>query len=107
MVGVHIWQLQLKKKFADKVVMTTGNIRDPKVAEQILEEGRADLIGMGRGLIADPEWVNKVQSGKESTLRKCISCNIGCAGHRIALNRPFVVRLTQKPLRVKNINAMN
>ena len=54
----------VKEKFADKVVMTTGNIRDPKVAEQILEEGRADLIGMGRGLIADPEWVNKVQSGK-------------------------------------------
>ena len=79
----------VKKKFADKAVMTTGNIRNPKVAEQILEEGRADLIGMGRGLIADPEWVNKVQSGNEDKLRKCISCNIGCAGHRIALNRPL------------------
>lgn len=79
----------VKEKFADKVVMTTGNIRNPEVAEQILEEGRADLIGMGRGLIADPNWVNKVQAGKEDTLRKCISCNIGCAGHRIALNRPL------------------
>ena len=79
----------VKEKFADKVIMTTGNIRNPKVAEQILEEGRADLIGMGRGLIADPNWVNKVQAGKEETLRKCISCNIGCAGHRIALNRPL------------------
>lgn len=79
----------VKEKFADKVVMTTGNIRNPKVAEQILAEGHADLIGMGRGLIADPNWVNKVQSGKEDTLRKCISCNIGCAGHRIALNRPL------------------
>lgn len=79
----------VKEKFADKVIMTTGNIRNPKVAEQILEEGRADLIGMGRGLIADPNWVNKVQSGNEDKLRKCISCNIGCAGHRIALNRPL------------------
>lgn len=79
----------VKEKFADKVVMTTGNIRNPKVAEQILEEGHADLIGMGRGLIADPNWVNKVQAGQEDTLRKCISCNIGCAGHRIALNRPL------------------
>lgn len=79
----------VKEKFTDKVVMTTGNIRNPKVAEQILAEGHADLIGMGRGLIADPNWVNKVQSGKEDTLRKCISCNIGCAGHRIALNRPL------------------
>lgn len=55
----------VKEKFADKVVMTTGNIRNPKVAEQILAEGHADLIGMGRGLIADPNWVNKVQSGKK------------------------------------------
>ena len=42
--------------------MTVGNIRDPKVAEDILAKGDADFIGMGRGLIADPEWVNKVES---------------------------------------------
>ena len=50
---------------------------------------------MGRGLIADPEWVNKVRSGREDELRKCISCNIGCAGHRIGINRP--VRCTINP----------
>jgi len=38
-----------------------GNIRDPRVADEILSKGDADLIGMGRGLIADPEWVNKVE----------------------------------------------
>ena len=37
-----------------------GNVRDPKVAERILADGDADLIGMGRDLIADPAWVNKV-----------------------------------------------
>ena len=42
--------------------MTVGNIRDPKVAEDILARGDADFIGMGRGLIADPEWVNKLNS---------------------------------------------
>lgn len=78
----------VRNKF-DKPTITTGNIRNPNVADDILAEGKADLIGMGRGLIAEPNWVNKVQSGKEDTLRKCISCNIGCAGHRIGLNRPL------------------
>lgn len=76
----------VKKKF-NKPTITTGNIRNPQVAEDILALGKADLIGMGRGLIADPNWVNKVKSGKEDTIRKCISCNIGCAGNRIAYNR--------------------
>lgn len=76
----------VRKKF-NKPVITTGNIRDPKVAEAILESGKADFIGMGRGLIAEPNWVSKVKSGREDELRKCISCNIGCAGNRIGLNR--------------------
>ena len=50
---------------------------------------------MGRGLIADPEWVNKVEFGDECDIRKCISCNIGCAGHRIGINRP--IRCTVNP----------
>ena len=78
----------VKKKF-NKPVIAMGNIRNPKVAEEILASGKADFIGMGRGLIAEPNWAVKVESGKEDTLRKCISCNIGCAGHRIGLNRPI------------------
>lgn len=84
----------VKEKFG-KVTMTTGNIRNPQVADQIIADGHADLIGMGRGLIADPNWVNKVQSANEDMIRKCISCNIGCAGHRIGLNRP--IRCTINP----------
>ncbi|MDO4536069.1 MAG: FAD-dependent oxidoreductase [Clostridium perfringens] len=84
----------VREKF-NKIVMTTGNIRSPKVAEEILKNGHADLIGMGRGLIAEPEWVNKVEEGREEELRKCISCNIGCAGNRIGINRP--IRCTINP----------
>ena len=84
----------VKEKYG-KPCMTVGNIRDPKVAEDILAKGDADFIGMGRGLIADPEWVNKVEFGKECDIRKCISCNIGCAGHRIGLNQP--IRCTVNP----------
>ncbi len=84
----------VKEKF-NKPCVTMGNIRDPQVAEDILARGDADLIGMGRGLIADPEWVNKVEFGNICDIRKCISCNIGCAGNRIGINRP--IRCTINP----------
>ena len=84
----------VKEKFG-KPCVTMGNIRDPKVADEILERGDADLIGMGRGLIADPDWVNKVDFGDIEDIRKCISCNVGCAGNRIGVNRP--IRCTVNP----------
>lgn len=84
----------VKEKF-NKPCVSMGNYRDPQVVEDILANGDADMIGMGRGLIADPEWVNKVQFGKACDIRKCISCNIGCAGNRIGVNRP--IRCTVNP----------
>ena len=84
----------VRSKFG-KPTITTGNIRNPEIAEKILSGGDADLIGIGRGLIADPNWVTKVKNGEEDVIRKCISCNIGCAGYRIGLNRP--IRCTVNP----------
>ena len=84
----------VKEKFG-KPCIAVGNIRRPQIAEEILAKGDADFIGMGRGLIAEPEWVNKVEYGNECDLRSCISCNIGCAGHRIGLNQP--IRCTVNP----------
>ena len=84
----------VKDKF-NKPVINAGNYRDPKVVEEILESGDVDIVGMGRGLIADPNWVHKVQFGEEEMIRKCISCNVGCAGNRIGVNRP--IRCTVNP----------
>lgn len=84
----------VKDKFG-KPVMNAGNYRDPAVVEKVLESGDVDIVGMGRGLIAEPEWVNKVANGEEEMLRKCISCNVGCAGNRIGVNRP--IRCTVNP----------
>lgn len=84
----------VKERFG-KVCITMGNIRSPRIADEILDKGDADLIGIGRGLIADPEWGNKARYGEEADIRKCISCNIGCAGHRIGINRP--IRCTVNP----------
>ncbi|MCC0638890.1 MULTISPECIES: FAD-dependent oxidoreductase [unclassified Clostridioides] len=84
----------VKKRFG-KTTIITGNIRNPEIASKILENNEADFIGMGRGLIADPNWAEKVENGKEDSIRKCISCNIGCAGNRIGANRP--IRCTVNP----------
>ena len=84
----------VKEKF-NKPVITVGNIRDPKVANKIIESEQADFIGLGRQFVADPQWPLKVKEGRLDEVRKCISCNIGCSGHRIGLNRP--IRCTINP----------
>lgn len=72
-----------------------GNIRDPRSAEDILVRGDADLVVIGRGLVADPQWPNKVRTGQERCIRPCISCNIGCVHNRLDLDRP--IRCTVNP----------
>ena len=92
------WRSYMSRAVNDKFgkpVINTGNYRDPKIVEKVLESGDVDIVGMGRGLIAEPNWVKKVQSGEEDMLRKCISCNVGCAGNRIGVNRP--IRCTVNP----------
>lgn len=78
----------VREKF-NKPTIAMGNIRDPQVAEDIIARGDADFIGMGRGLIADPDWCNKAKYGDVADIRKCISCNIGCVGNRVGGNKPL------------------
>lgn len=93
--GWRAYQARAVKEKFGKPVINAGNYRDPAVVEKVLESGDVDIVGMGRSLIADPEWVNKVKNGEEDMLRKCISCNVGCAGNRIGVNRP--IRCTVNP----------
>lgn len=78
----------VREKF-NKPTIAIGNIRDPQVAEDILQRGDADFIGIGRGLIADPSWAEKARLGRVCDIRKCISCNTGCVGNRIGGNKPL------------------
>lgn len=92
------WRSYMAKAFKEKFnkpVITSGNIRSANVAEEIIAKGDADLLAMGRGLIAEPYWANKVADGQEHLLRRCISCNIGCADHRLAKSQP--IRCTINP----------
>lgn len=59
-------------------VMACNRINDPLLADRILREGQADLIGFARGLIADPELPNKAREGRFEEINRCIGCNQGC-----------------------------
>ena len=65
-------------------VITVGRLQYPDVAEKVLAEGKADFIAIGRGLLSEPEWVNKVQSNRTSEIRPCIGCHEGCLWQMIA-----------------------
>ncbi|KUK44494.1 MAG: FAD-dependent oxidoreductase [Methanothrix sp.] len=62
------------KKHVNIPVIAVCNIKEPDVAEQILEDGCCDFVGVARGHLADPEWCNKARAGKAETIRKCIGC---------------------------------
>ncbi|MDF7671101.1 FAD-dependent oxidoreductase [Orbaceae bacterium ESL0721] len=92
------WRAYMAKAVRDKfkkITIASGNFRDPAVVTKALEDGSADLVVLGRGLIAEPYWVEKVQNNEVDMLRNCISCNIGCADHRIARAKP--IRCTINP----------
>jgi 2-enoate reductase len=66
------------KKLVSVPVISVGRLQYPEVAEQVIAEGKADFIAIGRGLLSEPEWVNKVQSGKADEIIPCIGCHEGC-----------------------------
>jgi len=59
-------------------VIACNRINNPELAEQILAEDSADMVGMARAMIADPALVNKTAAGRTGEIRKCIGCNQGC-----------------------------
>ena len=69
-------------------VSCVGRIVDPFMAEEILEAGKADIIGLGRPLLCDPDWGVKVAAGKPETVRRCMFCNKGCTDN--IQNRQFL-----------------
>ena len=64
----------------DIPVIVTGRINQPQVAEQMISRGQADLCGMTRAMICDPEMPNKAQAGRYDDIRACIGCNQSCIG---------------------------
>jgi 2,4-dienoyl-CoA reductase-like NADH-dependent reductase (Old Yellow Enzyme family) len=62
-------------------VFVAGRINQPQIAEEVLAAGLADMCGMTRAMISDPEMANKAKTGRLDDIRACIGCNQACIGH--------------------------
>ena len=88
--GWATYAAEATKKAIRIPVITSHSLRDPEYCDQIIAEGKTDLVGLSRQMLADPYWPVKAQHGRIRSIRKCISCLGGCwqeslmAKHEIA-----------------------
>ena len=71
---------KMVKKVVNVPVLCAGRMDDPDMALEALEKGECDIISLGRPLLADPDYVNKLRAGRVKEIRPCISCQEGCMG---------------------------
>ena len=71
---------QLKAAGVKTPIIIAGSITTPDMAESIIAEGKADMVGLARPLLADPQWINKIKAGRADLVRPCIRCCMGCVG---------------------------
>ena len=71
----------IDKPAIQRPVFVAGRINQPQIAEQIVASLQADMCGMTRAMIADPEMANKARAGRLDEIRACVACNQACIGH--------------------------
>ncbi len=83
-LGVHTYLAAgIKEMVGDLPVLAAHRIKDPVQAEKILADGQADLIGMARAAICDPELPRKAEEDRLNEIRFCIACNQNCIGNNM------------------------
>ncbi|MBI4874688.1 MAG: FAD-dependent oxidoreductase [Acidobacteria bacterium] len=85
--GWNTYSADEVKKHVAIPVITSHTLRDPAYCEKILAAGKADLVGLSRQMIADPEWANKAWARQPEEIRKCISCLTGCWQESLMVRR--------------------
>jgi 2-enoate reductase len=78
--GLYMPYTKMVKDVVDVPVFCAGRMDNPDMASKAIEDGTCDVIGLGRPLLADPEYVNKLRAGRAGEIRPCISCQEGCMG---------------------------
>ena len=80
-----LYSAQILRKHINIPIINAGNYT-PETAAKAVADGDVDIIGLGRALIADPDWVNKLKEGREKDIRPCLACNQYCV-KRLHQNR--------------------
>lgn len=78
--GLYRPYAKLMKETVDVPIICAGRMDNPDMALEAIENGTCDIISLGRPLLADPDYVNKLRSNKLESIRPCISCQEGCMG---------------------------
>ncbi|MFC1860794.1 FAD-dependent oxidoreductase [Chloroflexota bacterium] len=86
--GCMVDMAAMVKEVVNIPVIAVGRLEVPELAEQVLQEGKADIIALGRGLLADPNWPMKTRDSATDDIRPCIGCHDGCMG-RFPTRRPL------------------
>ena len=90
------------KQVLRRPVLVAGRINQPQIAERILAEGQADMCGMTRAIIADPDMPGKARSGRAEEIRACIACNQACIGH---FHSGLAISCIQNPATGRELDA--
>ena len=77
------------KKIVRIPVIAVGRLDIPELAEKVIKDSKADMVALGRGLLADPYWPIKVQNGRLEDIRPCIACHEGCLARLVPQGRPL------------------
>ncbi|MEW5815787.1 MAG: FAD-dependent oxidoreductase [Spirochaetota bacterium] len=85
--GWNTYTAEEIKKHVKIPVITSHTLRNPDYCEKIIAEGKADMVGLSRQLIADPYWANKAKAGEKAEIRRCISCLVGCWQESLMIKR--------------------
>ncbi len=112
--GCFIHLAEAVKKAVSIPVITVGRIKDPRMAEKIIAEGKADAVALGRSVIADPEYPNKAKAGAFADIRPCMGCCLGCIHAVLALEpgscvvnpevgREYLLKDEKKPEKARQI----
>lgn len=78
--GLYRKYAKAVKEVVDVPVLCAGRMDDPDMAVEAVQTGVCDIVSLGRPLLADPDYVNKLRSGKTADIRPCIGCQEGCMG---------------------------
>lgn len=112
--GAFVYLAQGVRQAVSKPVIACNRLSDPVLADKLVRQGSADMIGLARGFLADPEFPNKASQGRPEEITMCIGCNQGCLDnslrHRAVecmvnprTGREFEVAQTVEPIRKKKV----
>lgn len=80
--GINVEEAAKIKSVSTVPVIVVGKINTPELAETVVEEEKADAVVLGRALLADPEFVNKIQEDRRDEIAPCAGCLVGCVGEQ-------------------------